>query len=1209
MKLSKFAYLVVFHFALVLFTPCKIDCKSYSHKVTDAYSPSFNISSDSLCSGVLGPNLLSIGDFGADTAQVVQNDPLITLGYDYQNAPPPDDGFYTITNDISDWGSFADLFWINIGDNSPDTTGYMMVINAHYEPGNFYKEIVSVCENTTYVFGADMINLTKNEIPNFILPSVDFLINGVTVASMADIAQDETWHSSEFSYTTGSGETSLVFVIRNSAPGGFGNDLALDNIFMKTCKGQVVVTQHETLCENGYLQATSFNMPDNFIAHYQWEYSIDQGATWQIISTGTDPILYLNNQPADAKFRCLMASGPNNFSLQSCYSTSNGINILFPSILRETYPSICDNEGYSINGNIYTETGIYEDTLTSFFGCDSIVVTNLEVLSRSNYEETIFICEDEMYDFHGILISETDQYKDTLINWVGCDSIITLDLVVLENSSKNIEDAACDTDPYFFNGELISTTGIYKDTLTSYNGCDSIVTLQLEVKMSYELIQEETICFGESYTFNGVALTSSGDYTNELTTENGCDSTILLSLEVLEKKENEINEVVCGSQNYIYNNITYSTTGIYYDTLVAQGGCDSILTLDLVFEELIEMTVNAEICEDESYFFKNEDLNEQGVYKDTLQSFQGCDSIVTLTLLKYEHSDFFLQQAICEDEVFQFGNEILTDSGIYTDTLINQNGCDSVLYLDLSVFPKYEEALPVTICYGESYLYSGVNYSTTGDYPVLFNSTNNCDSTILLQLTVESQITTDLQEALCDGGSFEMGGIEYSSTGFYQATLPAFSGCDSLVSLDLLVYQNEATSLEETICYGDSYPIGNTSYSENGTHITTLTSQYGCDSTVTLSLTVYQSVAQEMLTFCHGENYNGIDSDTMITIVESSYLGCDSIIELQLSFYEMDVLEISGDPVFCEGDFSILSVNNYDEYLWSNGATTPEVELTQSGIYEVTVWDENGCSISESIEVEMRSLDAEITYQNPSCNNSNAGIIQIEDVFGSGGAYQYSINGNEYSNNSTFFNLSSGAYTISIRDELGCDFEREILLEDPSEYEVSIGENRIIEYGDSTEIIVDSDSDIRIDTFYWFPEDGLSCLDCMTPVASPVLSTIYTLTIVTEEGCMIQDEIHINVYKPKDIYVPNIFSPNGDGQNEVFKIYVGKMVEQIVQFEIYDRWGEHVYSEAPNSFEMAGWDGTFKNEDIKQGVYIYYARIVYLDGAEEVVSGDVTLVR
>ncbi len=1210
MKLSKLTHLVFFHFALVLITLSKIDCMPYFHTDNDIYVGTSYIFSDSLCSGVLGPNLLSIGDFGTDTAQIVLEDPMITLGYGYQNAPPPDDGFYTLTNDISNWGSFADLFWINIGDNSADTTGYMMVINAHYEPGNFYKEVIDVCENTTYVFSADMINLTKTEIENFILPSVDFLINGVVVSSMTDIPQDEAWHTSQFSYTTGPGESSLVYVIRNSAPGGFGNDLAIDNIFMKTCNGQVEITQHENLCEDGYLQATPYSLPENFSPHYQWEYSLDGGAAWYSISNNSGAILSLNNQPSDALYRCLIGASPNSFGLSSCYGTSNLIEILFPAILKETYPIICDDEVYTINGNSYTTTGSYEDVFTSFFGCDSIVVTNLEVLASSSYDEVVFICEDESYDLNGTLISTTNLYKDTLVNAVGCDSIITIDLRVLENSTYTFEEFICDASSYFFNDELLATSGIYKDTLTAFNGCDSLVTLHLNVNLSYESFHQETICHGEYYTFDGFDETVSGEYDVVLSTVNGCDSILHLSLEVLEEKESEINQVVCAGQDYVYNGVSYNTDGIYFETLTSNSGCDSTIILDLSFDLAIEMSLAVDICEGETYFFKNTELSEQGVYKDTLQNTQGCDSIVTLNLFKYNATDLFLQQDICENETYQFGNEILTSSGNYVHTLTNQYGCDSLIYLDLMVHAKYETPMPVNICQGEVYTFNEQDYSSTGDYPILLNSVNNCDSTIVLQLNVSDEIESYLQQAICAGNSFEMGGTDYSTSGIYEATMFSYSGCDSTVYLDLQVYQNTTTALVETICNGESFQMGNSIYTENGTYTTTLTTQTGCDSIVTLDLTVYQSESFETLTFCHGETYNGISVDTTIAIIAPSYWGCDSITQLQLSFFEMDALQITGDSEFCEGAHSVLSANHYETYLWSNGATTSEIEISQSGIYEVTVWDENGCSSSESIEVEMRTIDAEIMFQNPTCNNSIAGIIQVQDVFGSGGNYQYQLNDQEFSTNKTFFNLSAGAYNVTIRDDYGCDYVEEFYLEDPADFEINMEENKIVEYGDSTEIVVDvGGSEMRIDTLFWFPEEGLSCVDCMNPIASPVISTVYTLTIITEEGCTFRDQIHVNVFKSRDVYTPNIFSPNGNGQNDVFKIYAGKMVEKIIQIEIYDRWGEIVYSETPNNVEMKGWDGNFRNQELKQGVYIYCARMLYKDGEELVISGDITLVR
>ena len=90
-----------------------------------------------ICEGNLGENIFTDGDFGSGTDNILAVNPMIAPGYFYQTVPPPNDGSYTITNNTTEWGSFAAIAWANIGDNSDDSNGYMMVVNADYDPGLF----------------------------------------------------------------------------------------------------------------------------------------------------------------------------------------------------------------------------------------------------------------------------------------------------------------------------------------------------------------------------------------------------------------------------------------------------------------------------------------------------------------------------------------------------------------------------------------------------------------------------------------------------------------------------------------------------------------------------------------------------------------------------------------------------------------------------------------------------------------------------------------------------------------------------------------------------------------------------------------------------------------------------------------------------------------------------------------------------------------
>ncbi|MFT5723569.1 MAG: hypothetical protein ACI9JN_000683, partial [Bacteroidia bacterium] len=123
------------------------------------------------CNGYLGANIYKQGDFGSGQMNIIPIDPKIAPGYRYVSNPPPQDGTYIITNDINKWSKGYN--WLKIQDNSTDTNGYMMVVNASFNPGLFLElPINDLCENTLYEFSADLINLI---IPgdNLIKPKIN----------------------------------------------------------------------------------------------------------------------------------------------------------------------------------------------------------------------------------------------------------------------------------------------------------------------------------------------------------------------------------------------------------------------------------------------------------------------------------------------------------------------------------------------------------------------------------------------------------------------------------------------------------------------------------------------------------------------------------------------------------------------------------------------------------------------------------------------------------------------------------------------------------------------------------------------------------------------------------------------------------------------------------------------------------------------------
>ena len=142
--------------------------------------------------------------------------------------------------------------------------------------------------------------------------------------------------------------------------------------------------------------------------------------------------------------------------------------------------------------------------------------------------------------------------------------------------------------------------------------------------------------------------------------------------------------------------------------------------------------------------------------------------------------------------------------------------------------------------------------------------------------------------------------------------------------------------------------------------------------------------------------------------------------------------------------------------------------------------------------------------------------------------------------------------------------------------------------------------------FSWFPEEGLSCYDCPTPVIYPTNTRTYYLTNSDNYGCQAYDSVTVFVEEAYFAGIPNIFSPNGDNNNDILWVRGNAISGEGFVMRIWDRYGKMVF-ESYNQND--GWNGTFEGEPAPQGVYLYEVRMQFLNGTVEQLTGNVTLVR
>ena len=290
---------------------------------------------------------------------------------------------------------------------------------------------------------------------------------------------------------------------------------------------------------------------------------------------------------------------------------------------------------------------------------------------------------------------------------------------------------------------------------------------------------------------------------------------------------------------------------------------------------------------------------------------------------------------------------------------------------------------------------------------------------------------------------------------------------------------------------------------------------------------------------------------------------------------------------------------------------TPTVDAVGVYILEVTNQD-NGCTGEDDvvISVDINSPQgAFLQIDDPDCYGEEDGVIAIDSIIGGTGPYVYSIDGTNFYPQEEFVRLPAGEYNFVVQDALGCEWDTLVSLQNPSELTVELSGASILNLGDSTEL--EAFVNQPIDTFIWLPGSALSCDTCLQTFVQPENQASYQIIVTDANGCTAMDALTISVRKDRAVYIPTVFTPNGDGNNDYLTIYSDQSVVNIPVFRIYNRWGALLFEQEdflPNN-DLMGWNGRFKGKELQPGVYIYYAEIEFFDGLREVYKGDVTIMK
>ncbi len=789
--------------------------------------------------------------------------------------------------------------------------------------------------------------------------------------------------------------------------------------------------------------------------------------------------------------------------------------------------TICNGLSIAVGSNIYDSTGVYTDVLVAANGCDSIVVTDLTVLTSaaSVVVNNLTICDGDSILVDNHYYNATGFYIDTLQNVAGCDSIITTYLTVQTPVHQSF--TICDGDSVMVGTSVYYFSGIYIDTLISSIACDSIVNTEVIVYSQFNSvyggIPNNTIATGGMYTGNRSLILDCNLPSEIISTVVYSADSNLITFELRDASgtvvDDTTHQLLPGGQRVVLN--FELTAGDTYQLGVQSAGLglyrnNSGATYPYQLGALATITATTSSNQNYYYFYYDIEIQQ------------------TSTPTTY---------TICSGDSVMVAGNTYTTSGLYTDSLLSSIGCDSLVYTELLVFPNATYTNMQTICSGEIYVLNGNVYDSTGTYIDSLQTIHGCDSIVTTHLTILSISagTSVNNQTICMGDYFTVGTHTYFEAGTYYDTLTSVNGCDSIVTTNLTIQTANYTSINGGIPDTTNAPGAYSNYNGHllldvsATTLLKSATVYALDTnTITFELrddngwlmdnvthTVYPGIQSLTFNFMLpvGADYQlGISGGTpnlyrsnagtgntlaypfnvgpvsitssvagdqyyyfyydiefmpfstfneeIICEGDSIIVGantyntpgqyvdtlmannsCDSIVITILDFYQTQLLQIGSAPSpaeICLGDTILLEASpGFISYAWTNGMTGQIIydTPTTDTWYMVEVVDANGCVVKEDINVyvdscitgvnEIRITEGLKVYPNPAKNRviikidlvDKQGILELHIVNNLGQVVESHNATSQQELSIDVSHLPSGIYLLNIADQDGVSIE------------------------------------------------------------------------------------------------------------------------------------------------------------------------------------------
>lgn len=297
------------------------------------------------------------------------------------------------------------------------------------------------------------------------------------------------------------------------------------------------------------------------------------------------------------------------------------------------------------------------------------------------------------------------------------------------------------------------------------------------------------------------------------------------------------------------------------------------------------------------------------------------------------------------------------------------------------------------------------------------------------------------------------------------------------------------------------------------------------------------------------------------------------------------------------------------------GSNTLSPSIGAAGSYQLVVTNlNNGCQSADEVTVTRDIPTASISLIQPLCAGDQ-GSIFVESISGGLPPYLFSINGGAHFQQSSAFPLvPPGLYDVVMQDVNGCEYRQQQVIEQPDSLVIlALEPETSVRLGETYQIRTQVNIPVsELAWVSWGNNPALSCDDCLNPIATLTQSSVFRVRVRSINGCEDEALVRLLVDRRPNIFIPNAFSPNGDGANDVFIVFARPgSVAKVKSLAVFTRWGEEVFYAndfLPNDPQY-GWDGNFRGQPMNAAVLAFFTEIEFVDGSTEIFKGEVNLVR